>query len=114
MHTASEPLTYAERLELLRATKAAQTRHKQEVLGAMDYDDQGQVLPPPDLFEVVEVTSGSGVTVRQPLLKNFRPVSNHPSGGFFGPRATGENFRRLLAAHPTYVDPISSLCGCTW
>ncbi|HHY97105.1 MAG TPA: formate acetyltransferase, partial [Firmicutes bacterium] len=45
------------------------------------------------------------------LLKDFKPVSNHPSGGFFGPKACGENFRRLLEVHPTYIDPISSLLG---
>jgi formate C-acetyltransferase len=38
-------------------------------------------------------------------------VSNHPSGGFFGPKATGENFRKLLEAHPTYINPVSSMVG---
>jgi formate C-acetyltransferase len=104
-------LSYAERIERLRAAKQEQTRRKQELLGPMDYDDQGQILPPPGTFDLLEVTSGSGITVRQPILKAFRPVSNHPSGGFFGAKATGENFRRLLAAHPTYINPLSSLCG---
>ncbi len=111
MQKTSAALTYQQRLEMLRATKMEQTRRKQELLGAMNYDDQGQVLPPDDMAEVVEVTSGSGITVRQPILKGFRPMSNHPSGGFFGPRATGENFKRLLEVHPTYVNPISSMCG---
>jgi pyruvate-formate lyase len=57
------------------------------------------------------MVSGSGITVRQPILKEFKPESNHPSGGFFGPKVTGENFKRLLQAHPTYIDPHSSLCG---
>jgi formate C-acetyltransferase len=77
----------------------------------MDYDDQGQVLPPPEVSEIVEVVSGSGVKVRQVILKDFRPVSNHASGGFFGPRSTGENFRELLKVHPTYIHPVNSLCG---
>jgi pyruvate-formate lyase len=77
----------------------------------MDYDDQGQILPPPGTFDLVEVISGSGITVRQPVLKAFRPSSNHPSGGFFGPKATGENFQRLLASHPTHIHPHSSMCG---
>lgn len=104
-------LTYQQRLEKLREAKREQTRRKQETLGAMNYDDQGQVLPPSELARIVEVTSGSGITVRQPVLKEFQPVANHPSGGFFGPKATGENFKRLLAAHPTYINPISSVCG---
>ena len=90
MPKTTSPLTYGQRLDMLRATKLEQTRQKQECLGAMDYDDQGQILPPAELTDVVEVTSGSGITVRQPVLKAFRPVSSHPSGGFFGPKATGE------------------------
>jgi formate C-acetyltransferase len=45
------------------------------------------------------------------LLEGFEIESNHPSGGFFGPRACGENFGRLLRAHPVYLDPASSLAG---
>ncbi len=55
--------------------------------------------------------SGSGVLVKDFILKGFEPVSNHPSGGVFGPRAVGENFRRLLEAHPTYIDPVNSMAG---
>jgi hypothetical protein len=81
MQTTSAVLTYAQRLEMLRHAKMEQTRRKQEMLGAMDYDDQGQVLPPGDMARLIEVTSGSGITVRQPVLKDFQPVSNHSSGG---------------------------------
>ena len=45
------------------------------------------------------------------LLDGFEPRPNHPGGGFFGPRACGENFGRLLRAHPVYIDPVSSLAG---
>jgi hypothetical protein len=45
------------------------------------------------------------------MLSNFTPEPNHPSGGFFGPVAVGRNFRRLLVAHPVYLDPASSLAG---
>jgi formate C-acetyltransferase len=45
------------------------------------------------------------------LLKEFVPESNHPSGGLFGARATGKNFRRLCEIHPVYLDPVSSLAG---
>ena len=44
-------------------------------------------------------------------LRATRPESNHPSGGFFGPQAVGQNFRALLEAHPPYVDPMSSILG---
>ena len=68
------PLTYQHRLEQLRANKLEQTREKQDRLGAMDYDDQGQVLPPPEISEIVEVVSGSGVKVRQVILKGEPPL----------------------------------------
>jgi formate C-acetyltransferase len=87
-------LTYDQRIEQLRQTKLEQTRIKQQTLwdtGYYDSDDKG-LVPPPAGFE-------------------YQPVPNHPSGGFFGPKACGENFRRLLETHPTYIDPCSSLAG---
>ena len=45
------------------------------------------------------------------LLDGYEIKSNHTSGGFFGPKACGENYRRLLDAHPPYVDANSSLAG---
>ncbi len=111
MEVAVNTLTYPERIDLLRAAKAEQTRLKQEVLGEMDYDDQGQVLPPEGSYDLVEMIGGSGVPIRMPVLRDFVPVPNHPSGGFFGPKANGENFRRLLDVHPTWINPVSSMCG---
>ncbi|MBN2334381.1 formate acetyltransferase [Candidatus Bathyarchaeota archaeon] len=104
-------LTYRRRLDLLRAAKLEHARRKAELLGPRDADEQGNVLPPPGAYDVVEAVSGSGVPEKTILLKGFRPVSNHTSGGFFGAEAVGENFRRLLEAHPTYVDPLSSMAG---
>jgi len=104
-------LTYQQRLDMLHVTKLKHTREKQEARGAMDHDDQGQVLLPPEATEVVEAVSGSGEVIKDVILKGFKPKSNHPSGGFFGPKATGENFRALLDSHPTYIDPVSSMAG---
>ena len=60
---------------------------------------------------MVEAISGSGMKIRDCLLTGIEMVPNHPSGGFFGPRACGENFARLLKSHPPFVDPMSSLAG---
>jgi len=60
---------------------------------------------------VIGTVSGSGVPITDVILKGFAIESNHPSGGFFGPRTCGRNFRRLLEAHPVYIDPHSSLAG---
>ena len=109
--TKLKELTYQERLDALRQTKLKTTKEKQEIIGAMDYDDWGLILPPEELREVVESVSGSGVAVTEVRIKDIDIKSNHPSGGFFGPKAVGENYRALLEAHPTHIDPVSSLAG---
>jgi len=95
----------------LRAAKAEQTAEKQRVRGAMNFDDHGIVLPPESLRQPVRTISSSGVEFTDILINSFRPKANHPSGGFFGARACGENFRALLDEHPVYIDPMSSLAG---
>ena len=92
----SNPLSFQDRLDQLHATKLAHARKKVELTGPRDADEQGNVPLPEEVSELVEAMSGSGVLVRDAVLTTFEPVSNHPSGGFFGPRAVGENFRRLL------------------
>lgn len=109
--TASRELTYGERIGLLRETKMRHTEEKWRALGSMDMDDLPVVLPPPESRKVVRIVSGSGLTTTDALLTTFVPESNHRSGGVFGARACGRNFRRLLEVHPPYVDPVSSLAG---
>ena len=103
--------TYQERLEALKAAKLAQTREKIEVTGYKDHDDNALILPPPDRRKIVKTISASGMPITDCLLDGFEIESSHPSGGFFGPRSVGENFRRLLEVHPTFVDANSSLLG---
>jgi formate C-acetyltransferase len=109
--TPVQELTYTERLDALRQTKLAQTQEKQQIVGAMDHDDWGLVLPPPELREVVQAMSGSGVLITDVRIRGIEMVTTHEAGGFFGPEACGINFRRLLDAHPAYVDPNCSLAG---
>ncbi len=104
-------LTYQQRLESLRSIKLEQTREKQRLKGAMDMDDQGQVLPPMDQAEMIEIISGSGVKVKEFVLKDFRAQTDHPSGGIFGPKSCGVNFKALLDVHPTYIQPLNSMAG---
>jgi len=108
---ATGELTYEQRLAALCETKMRQTGEKQEILRVMDQDDHGRILPPPELREITEYMGPSGEMVRDVKMKGFEPKSNHPSGGFFGPKTCGKNFRRFLEAHPVYVDPMSSLAG---
>jgi formate C-acetyltransferase len=107
----AEHMTYQQRLQTLRTAKMLQTQNKQELIGSMDHDDHALILPPPDRRKIVRTTSSSGMPITDCLLEGFQVQSNHPSGGFFGPRAVGENYGALLKSHPTYIDPASSLAG---
>jgi formate C-acetyltransferase len=104
-------LTYQDRIEMLRATKMQHTEEKWRELGSFDMDDLPILLPPPASRKVVSVVSGSGLLMVDALFKEFVPKANHASGGIFGARACGENFRGLLDLHPPYIDPVSSLTG---
>jgi pyruvate-formate lyase len=103
--------SYAQRIDLLRQVKLAQTREKQQVMGTMDYDDHALILPSPERRDVVKTMSASGMPITDCRLNGIQIQSNHPSGGFFGPKAVAENFRILLENHPVYIDPVSSLAG---
>ena len=109
--TIPERPPFAERLVALREAKQRQTWEKQQVRGAMDFDDHAVILPPKEIRETVQTLGGSGVYFTDVIMSTFKPTPNHPSGGFFGPRSTGENFRKLLEVHPVYIDPMSSLAG---
>ncbi len=100
-----------QRIDSLRTAKLLQTDEKQKLIGSMDHDDHALILPPPDRRKIVKTMSASGMPITDCLLGGFEVESNHPSGGFFGPRAVGENYGRLLRMHPVYIDPVSSLAG---
>lgn len=104
-------LSYRERLDILRQRKLAYTRDKQQVIGSMDYDDWGLILPPPDERILIDVMGPSGIPIKDVHLNGIEMLSNHPSGSYFGPQSVGENYRRLLQRHPVFVDPVSSLAG---
>lgn len=111
MQTLTDTLTYQQRIDALRTGKLQQTKEKQLVIGAMDHDDHALILPPPERRKLVKTISSSGMPISDCLLDGFQIQSNHPSGGFFGPRACGENFGALLRMHPIYIDAMSSLAG---
>ena len=104
-------LTYSDRISALQATKLAQTREKIELTGYKDTDDLALILPPTDRREIVKTTSSSGMPITDCIIQGYKVTPNHPSGGFFGPKAVGENFRRLMDEHPVFIDPNSSLVG---
>lgn len=103
--------SYIERIEALRQEKLKQTEEKRQILGDMNFDDWALVLPPVEQRNVAKVTSSSGNEMTDCLFNWFEPESNHPNGGFFGPRAVGGNYRRILENHPVYIDPNNALAG---
>jgi pyruvate-formate lyase len=109
--TETKELTFTERIDMLRATKMRHTEEKWRELGCFDMDDLPIMLPPAESRKIVRVVSGSGLLIVDALFKEFTPKTDHPSGGIFGARACGENFRQVIDLHPPYVDPVSSLAG---
>ena len=84
-------LDYAARLRLLRERKLAQTAEKVEKEGGLNEDDYGRVVAP-EYFK-------------------FKITPNHPDGHFYGYSGWTENYVRLLAEHPLYVDPLDAFVG---
>ncbi len=84
-------LSYADRLKSMRETKIRHTLEKRTQNGYTDLDDFGTVPVTPE-YEV-------------------EPWYNSTNGSFYGYDGMSENFCRVIAAHPAYVDPMEMLCG---
>ena len=84
--------TYESRLDALRQVKQAQTQEKIRRNGYMDEDDYGCV-PPPEDFE---------------FYPECNDIGNHT---FYGAAMWARNYRRLMEAHPVYVDKNDALAG---
>jgi len=108
---AQNTLTYQSRLDHLRQSKERHTRIKQQIIGAMDYDDWAVIPPPEEVRDVVKVMGPSGEPITDILIKGLELESNHECGGYFGAAIAGRNYRRLLDIHPVYIDPYGSLAG---
>jgi len=88
----SQSLNWDSRLEAIKVRKSEQVQWKLKMYGrTMDTDDKG-IEPPPEGY-------------------HFNAKSNHPSGGIFGAKACGSNFRAFLENHPVCIDPMNSLAG---
>ena len=86
----TEP-TYQQRIDAIRKTKLEHTDQKLKLNGFFDDDDRGYI------------------PWTAPIPFKARP--NHPSGGCYGARCIGENFRAWLEVHPIYIHPFSALAG---
>ena len=83
--------SYQARIEALRETKSAHTEEKVRQRGFFDIDDHGCI------------------PWHEPIP--FEAQSDHPSGGCYGAKCIGENFREWLRVHPVYIHPMSALAG---
>ncbi|MFC1715718.1 pyruvate formate lyase family protein [Candidatus Poribacteria bacterium] len=86
-----QQLTYQQRIDSLRETKVEHTELKLKKRGYFDIDDHGYI------------------PWSEPIP--FKAKPNHPSGGCYGPKCIGENFRDWLSVHPVYIHPMSALAG---
>lgn len=84
-------MTISDRIKHLRDRKFEHTREKQQQRGYMDADDHGIIMPPPGF--------------------SWNPTPDPGRDCFFGCAGWGRNFRQMLEAHPTYVDPADALAG---
>jgi pyruvate-formate lyase len=89
-HTSQIP-TYQQRIDAIHKTKIEHTEEKLKLRGFFDVDDHGYI------------------PWTEPIP--FKAKSNHPSGGCYGARCIGENFRAWLEVHPIYIHPMSALAG---
>jgi pyruvate-formate lyase len=83
--------TYQQRIDALRQTKLEHTEAKLKKRGYFDIDDHGCI------------------PWTEPIP--FKATPNHESGGCYGTKSIGENFRAWLEAHPVYIHPMSALAG---
>ena len=70
-----EQLSYADRLAALRKSKQLQTLEKQQIRGAMDFDDHAIILPPEEMRETVQTISGSGVPITDVIMNTYQPTA---------------------------------------
>jgi pyruvate-formate lyase len=84
-------ITYQERIDALKETKIEHTALKMKQRGYFDIDDHGCI----PWFEPIP----------------FKMKPSHPSGGCYGPKAIGENFKAWFEVHPVYIHPMSALAG---
>lgn len=103
-------MTYQQKIEHLYQQKLRMTEEKRRVIGYIDSDDSGMILPPENMRKKIETISSSGMPVTDVIFKDFIPVSGS-NEGFFGLRECGENFEKLLKMHPVYIDAVSGLAG---
>ena len=82
---------YQQRTDVLNKIKMEHTAQKLEQTGYFNVDDDGRIPWP------------------EPIP--FTPKSNHPSGGCYGARSIGDNFREWLDVHPVIIHPQSALAG---
>ena len=83
--------TYQQRIDAIHQTKLEHTDLKLKTRGFFDIDDHGYI------------------PWTEPIP--FKARSNHPSGGCYGAKCIGENFRTWLEVHPIYIHRMSALAG---
>lgn len=102
-------LSCNDRIELLQQTKLQQSAEKRRLAlyKQSDFDSRMATRGQPD--ENLITKDKGFIPCSEEFDFQLKP--NHPSGGTFGALAVGSEFKRFLAKHPTYIDPINTLAG---
>ena len=79
------PLSYAERMAILRERKIEDTQDKKGYAPFSDSDDYGAIMPPEDY--------------------EFTRYVNHGNGCWYGYDGWSKNFHNLMRTHPVFIDP---------
>lgn len=87
------PMSYKDRIKILRERKLEETKEKSQMKVYQDGDDYGSI-PAPENYK-------------------FHCIPNHENGSWYGYDGWSRNFYKLMDEHPVYVDPVDAFT-CRW
>lgn len=85
------PMSYKDRIKILRERKLEETKEKSQMKVYQDGDDYGSI-PAPENYK-------------------FHCIPNHENGSWYGYDGWSRNFYKLMDEHPVYVDPVDAFTG---
>ena len=87
------PMSYDDRIKILKERKLEETRVKSTMKVYQDGDDYGSI-PAPETYQ-------------------FHCIPNHENGSWYGYDGWSKNFYKLMTEHPVYIDPVDAFT-CRW
>ena len=82
------PMSYDDRIKILKERKLEETRVKSTMKVYQDGDDYGSI-PAPETYQ-------------------FHCIPNHENGSWYGYDGWSKNFYKLMTEQPVYIDPVDA------